>query len=986
MYQLMKLKLLPVIFLTALSYSQTKDDVVKIVKNYDIQKIKEKITYFENIEKKEKEIALEKANEMGWPIYIYDENGSFQELMKLNEDGTPIYYATTNANAAKSTRAIHLNSGGSLGLNLNGQGMVARVWDGGTVRRSHTLFEGRVTTVDDPTGTTYSSHGTHVTGTVIASNSSATARGMAYQATARTFNWTNDESEATSETLGGMLISNHSYGVPVTSSSGVVQPAWYIGAYTSAARNWDEIAYLAPYYLTVMSAGNEGNNNDNTNPIAFGFDKLTGDKTAKNSLIVANAQDANVTTDGTLVSVNINSSSSQGPTDDRRIKPDITGNGTSLTSTTSSSDTALSTLSGTSMASPNVAGTLLLLQQHYKNVTNTFMKAATLKGLACHTADDAGNVGPDPRFGWGLLNAKKAAQTISNNGLDSWVSEENLTQGETFTMIFKTNGGPNNPLIASITWTDVPGAAKTNTVENEATPVLVNNLDLKIFKDGLPYFPWRLQSDPNSLAIRVDDNNVDNVEQVRIDNPVAGEYEISITHKGTLTNGNQDFSLVVTGVTSNFSLISKSEDVIVCNNQNATYTFDYKQLFGIGTTTFSAVGLPTGSNAVFTPSSLSSNGTVTMTISGLTNTLPGNYTVGIVGNNGIESETRTKQLTIYSTNFQPTILTTPANNEDAVATTVTLDWQDNFNAESFRLQVATDVNFNNIIVDEATILTSEYTLNNLSEETTYYWRVIPSNRCGSDLETNATVFNFRTGILTCGYSFSATDFSNASIASTPNSTASVPIQVTGGLVIGDINVSLNISHTYIQDMTYYLEGPASIGSPVVILFEEPCGNNDDINCTLDDTGVQFICSASVPAITGTVKPEEPLSSLNGLNADGTWILRVEDPYNGDGGSINAVTLSFCNLEQSLSNSTSDFSSKIKVYPNPANENITISMPSNALGKNNYILYDLQGRKMIEKVDANSTVLLNTENLLEGVYLLSIQNGNDKTIRKIIIKR
>lgn len=982
----MKLKLLPVIFLTALSYSQTKDDVVKIVKNYDIQKIKEKITYFENIEKKEKEIALEKANEMGWPIYIYDENGSFQELMKLNEDGTPIYYATTNANAAKSTRAIHLNSGGSLGLNLNGQGMVARVWDGGTVRRSHTLFEGRVTTVDDPTGTTYSSHGTHVTGTVIASNSSATARGMAYQATARTFNWTNDESEATSETLGGMLISNHSYGVPVTSSSGVVQPAWYIGAYTSAARNWDEIAYLAPYYLTVMSAGNEGNNNDNTNPIAFGFDKLTGDKTAKNSLIVANAQDANVTTDGTLVSVNINSSSSQGPTDDRRIKPDITGNGTSLTSTTSSSDTALSTLSGTSMASPNVAGTLLLLQQHYKNVTNTFMKAATLKGLACHTADDAGNVGPDPRFGWGLLNAKKAAQTISNNGLDSWVSEENLTQGETFTMIFKTNGGPNNPLIASITWTDVPGAAKTNTVENEATPVLVNNLDLKIFKDGLPYFPWRLQSDPNSLAIRVDDNNVDNVEQVRIDNPVAGEYEISITHKGTLTNGNQDFSLVVTGVTSNFSLISKSEDVIVCNNQNATYTFDYKQLFGIGTTTFSAVGLPTGSNAVFTPSSLSSNGTVTMTISGLTNTLPGNYTVGIVGNNGIESETRTKQLTIYSTNFQPTILTTPANNEDAVATTVTLDWQDNFNAESFRLQVATDVNFNNIIVDEATILTSEYTLNNLSEETTYYWRVIPSNRCGSDLETNATVFNFRTGILTCGYSFSATDFSNASIASTPNSTASVPIQVTGGLVIGDINVSLNISHTYIQDMTYYLEGPASIGSPVVILFEEPCGNNDDINCTLDDSGVQFICSASVPAITGTVKPEEPLSSLNGLNADGTWILRVEDPYNGDGGSINAVTLSFCNLEQSLSNSTSDFSSKIKVYPNPANENITISMPSNALEKNNYILYDLQGRKMIEKADANSTVLLNTENLLEGVYLLSIQNGNDKTIRKIIIKR
>ena len=587
----MKLKLLPLIFLTSITFSQTKEDVQKIIKNYDVQKIKEKIIYFENVETKEKEIAAKKAKEMGWPIFIYGENGSLQELMKLNEDGSPIYYATTNLNASKSTRAFHLNSGGTLGLNLNGQGMVARVWDGGTVRRTHTLFEGRVTTVDDPSGTTYSSHGTHVTGTIMASNSSNNVRGMAYQATARTFNWTNDESDATSEVLGGMLISNHSYGVPITSASGVVQPAWYIGAYTNAARNWDEIGYLAPYYLTVMSAGNEGNSNANTNPIATGFDKLTGDKTAKNSLIVANAQDANVTFDGTLVSVNINSSSSQGPTDDRRIKPDITGNGTSLTSTTSTSDTATTSLTGTSMASPNVAGTLLLLQQHHKNVTTHFMKAATLKGLACHTADDAGNVGPDVKFGWGLLNAKKAAQSITNNGLDSWISEENLAQGETFTMSVTSTGGTNNPLIASITWTDVPGLAKTNTVENDPTPILVNNLDIKVTKDGLTYYPWKLQANPNSLATRVDDNNVDNVEQIKIDNPDAGDYLISVTHKGVLVNESQDFSLVVTGISSDFALISKSDDLILCSNQNAVYTFDYIQN-GSGTTNFSAMGLP----------------------------------------------------------------------------------------------------------------------------------------------------------------------------------------------------------------------------------------------------------------------------------------------------------------------------------------------------------------------------------------------------------
>ena len=101
--------------------------------------------------------------------------------MKVTPDGFPIYYSTMNVAAARSTRTNHLNTGGSLGLNLNGQGMIARVWDGGTVRRTHNLLSGRVTTVDDVSGTSYSNHATHVTGTVIASDASATAKGMAFK-------------------------------------------------------------------------------------------------------------------------------------------------------------------------------------------------------------------------------------------------------------------------------------------------------------------------------------------------------------------------------------------------------------------------------------------------------------------------------------------------------------------------------------------------------------------------------------------------------------------------------------------------------------------------------------------------------------------------------------------------------------------------------------------------------------------------------------
>merc|ERR1711974_194031 len=139
-----------------------------------------------------------------------------------------------------------------------------------------------------------------------------------------------------------------------------------------------------------------------------------GHSTSKNNLVVANGQDANVNADGSLNSVVINSSSSEGPTDDLRIKPDITGNGTGVYSTDSDSNSDYATLTGTSMASPNVTGTLLLLQQHFSSLNGSFMRAATLKGLALHTADDAGIVGPDAVYGWGLLNAKAAAEVISD--------------------------------------------------------------------------------------------------------------------------------------------------------------------------------------------------------------------------------------------------------------------------------------------------------------------------------------------------------------------------------------------------------------------------------------------------------------------------------------------------------------------------------------------------------------------------------------------
>ena len=498
--------------------------------------------------------AIEFAQQNNLPLtYSIGERG-FAELIKV-ENGVPFYYVIDNVAAAASTRTNHLNIGGSLGLNLDGQNMTVGVWDGGPIQTSHQEFDGpggnnRVSINDGETVMNGNSfHMQHVTGTMVAYGADPAAKGMAPRADAITHTWTNDLSEMANAAASGLLVSNHSYGFGWRNQFGQVQlPAYYGGGYITDSRDLDQVLYNAPYYLMVNSAGNDGDDNTANSSLLGGnslFDKLTGFSTAKNNLVVANAQDVNVNANGDIVgSVSINSSSSEGPTDDYRIKPDITGNGTDVYSAInfeySTSYPEYDNLTGTSMSSPNVAGSILLLQQHYNNLNGSFMRAATAKGLALHTADDAGISGPDAVYGWGLLDAKAAAEAISNEGSSSIIDERTLANGGSYQLTVNATGS--EPLQASISWTDPAGVANTGTV-NLSTPVLVNDLDIRVIQNSTTTLPYALTG-VNSNAQT--DNNVDPYERVDVGS-ASGSYTITVTHKGSLSGGSQAYTLIVTG-------------------------------------------------------------------------------------------------------------------------------------------------------------------------------------------------------------------------------------------------------------------------------------------------------------------------------------------------------------------------------------------------------------------------------------------------------
>lgn len=886
-----KLLFLTLSIFSLYAFSQTKQEAEKIKKSYDLNKLQNLSKKYEAEYLREKQKALAMAQQKGWQIKYTDSNGSLYELMAVTKDGFPLYYKTDNSDAALSTRTDYLHNGGGLGLDLEGQGMIAHVWDGGLARTTHQEYDGiggdnRYSVGDETTALNF--HGAHVTGTIIASGVDPEAKGMAPQAKAVGYYWDNDLSEMTTAAANGMLLSNHSYGFAL---DGV--PAWVAGAYINASRGVDEIMHNSPYYLMVTSAGNSGNDNtSNTDPLEGDnlYDKLTGMSTSKNNLVVANAQDATINADGSLGFVSINSGSSEGPTDDLRIKPDITGNGTSLHSTFETADNAYNRLSGTSMSSPNVCGSLLLIQQHYNNVHGSYMQGATLKALALHTADDSGAVGPDATWGWGLLNAKKMAEAVTDRGLLTEIKELELAEGETYTITVRADG--TNPLIASIGWTDVPGTTSNGTA-NVGTPILVNDLDLRVTNASDTFLPWKLTSvSTNDKG----DNIVDPYERVDV-GVGSGEYTITVTHKGTLSGGSQKFSLILTGIESDFAFSSPDATIEACKAGTAQFDFNYRQT-GPTTTNFTAENLPAGVTANFSSNALTADGAFTVTFNNLQGLSFGSHSVDIVGDNGNEVKRETVNIFVLEDDFSnhPQALSSPANELKGAATnSVTLSWDKNLNAQSYKVEVSTNPSFNTLFASQTTTSLS-YEVTGMAEDTVYYWRVKPENTCATT-NTYSETRSFQTYAIDCSNSYAASNFGSASVDGlAANETGSVSIFIGDNLTIEKMMVSIGITHTNVSDLSVSIQEPSTIGNNEITLVSNACDDTDDINAIFDDDGASLSCNTTAPAISGTVAPSEDLSTSQGKDPFGWWTIYMRDNKAGDGGSITSATIDICTVK------------------------------------------------------------------------------------------
>lgn len=587
------------------------------------------------------------------------------------------------------------------------------------------------------------------------------------------------------------------------------------------------------------------------------------------------------------------------------------------------------------------------------------------------------------------------SSVINNNLAPTWEVVPSVARTMNFALTVRDNRTPNGgqtardnmvvtsaavgPFLVNSPNTAVSWAAGSNqTVTWTVAGTTTNNInaafvDILLSTDGGLTYPILLSSKvPN-----------DGSETITVPNNPGTTNRIMVRGYSHIFYDLSNVNFTITAPTSTFATafsgVAEQQNKSACQGVSISYNISYTALAGFtGTTTFSATGNPSGSIVTFAPSSTNTTGTVVMTISNTNSSPTGVFNIIVTATSGVITKTVPFYFELFSSSFPAMSLTAPANNATGQSTSLTLSWAANPNASSYDVQVATNNTFITL-VSSGNVTTTSYNVTGLIANTDYFWRVLPKNSiCGDG--TYSSPFTFKTGLTTCN----TTSSTNVPIAISATGTPTVTstLNIASGGVISDLNVLAQITHSWISDLVVSITSPAGT---TVQLVNGQCASSDNLNATFDDAGTALVCATN-PAIAGVIIPAQPLSAFNGQNSTGTWILTVSDVFNEDGGSITAWSLNICaTLPLAIEeNVFQDFA----LFPNPNNGSFTIMFSSDSTENVKVGVYDMRGRQILKNEFTNSGTFnqnINLDAIQAGVYLVVIENGDNKMVKRIIVE-
>ena len=454
----------------------------------------------------------------------------------------------------------------SLG-NLTGLGEVLAISDTG-LDSDHGDFDGRLRTpiynlfgADTSGADTNSGHGTHVAATLLGDGTGdSNATGMVPESTFHFYQLEVDSSGILARWGSLYEMFQHSMQNDATIQTNSWGSDNLLGQYTSDSRSADLFAFENPEFLILFSAGDLSGSG------------VSSPSTAKNVLSVGSSTTGAF---GSVEAGDVANSSSTGPTLDGRIKPDLVAPGVMICSARASEASFASggqcsnayhqdgttpsymTLSGSSMATPVVAGASAMARQHLREELGiTSPRSDFIKALLVNGADDLGAPDiPNHREGWGQLNL--------SNSLFPSRGEENLSvffdyerqilPGHSFIYTFDMVGDVG--FDATLAWNDREGSVSAD--QNASR--LVSDLDMIITApDGSIYRGNHFIDGLSTTGGPRD--QVNNIERVRLDFAQPGVWTVQIGHSGGFV---QDFSFVLS---ANGEELLESDLTVVSNS------------------------------------------------------------------------------------------------------------------------------------------------------------------------------------------------------------------------------------------------------------------------------------------------------------------------------------------------------------------------------------------------------------------------------------
>jgi reprolysin-like metallo-peptidase family M12B/type IX secretion system substrate protein len=282
----------------------------------------------------------------------------------------------------------------------------------------------------------------------------------------------------------------------------------------------------------------------------------------------------------------------------------------------------------------------------------------------------------------------------------------------------------------TITW-DVAGTTSNGINCNFVDIYLSTNLGVAfpiLLASGVPNDGSELITIPNNVG-------TGNRIMVRANDNIF--YDVSNTNFA-ITTAPSTFSIAFSGAVN-------QQYQTGCAGSTIVYPLTYAAFGGFNNnTTLSVTGNPPGTTVTFSPNPVNTGGAVTMTISNTAGMPEGVYPMVVTATSAATTKTVNLYLAVTEALFAPISLITPANLSANQATNVILNWnEDTLNANSYDVQVATDVNFVNLVHSQ-TVTSSGFTTA-LNTNTTYYWHVRP--RFGACTGNYSSTSQFTTGNL-----------------------------------------------------------------------------------------------------------------------------------------------------------------------------------------------------------------------------------------------